>query len=92
MMWWWGGGWWWLVGALFVVFCMAMMGRMMSHRGWGHGGSPGSRRSGTDAQDILAARFARGEISVDEFEQRTRVLERRTPADDGVRPGVPGAP
>lgn len=32
-----------------------------------------------DAREILAERFARGEISEDEFEQRRRVLE-RTPS------------
>jgi uncharacterized membrane protein len=30
-----------------------------------------------DAQAVLAARFARGEISEEEFEQRRRVLEHR---------------
>jgi len=30
-----------------------------------------------DAREILAERFARGEISQEEFEQRTRVLERQ---------------
>ncbi|HEX6263035.1 MAG TPA: SHOCT domain-containing protein [Actinomycetota bacterium] len=34
------------------------------------------RRRGPEARDILAERFARGEISEDEFEQRRRVLER----------------
>jgi putative membrane protein len=34
-------------------------------------------RNGPDAQEILAERFARGEISEDEFEQRRRVLERQ---------------
>jgi putative membrane protein len=36
------------------------------------------KRRGPDAQEILAQRFARGEISEDEFEQRRRVLERQT--------------
>ena len=30
------------------------------------------------ARQILAERFARGEISEEEFEQRTRVIERRS--------------
>jgi putative membrane protein len=30
-----------------------------------------------DAREILAERFARGEVSEEEFEQRTRVLERQ---------------
>jgi putative membrane protein len=32
------------------------------------------KRSRPDAREILAERFARGEISEDEFEQRRRVL------------------
>jgi putative membrane protein len=46
----------------------------------GHGGRLLQGRdtpSHSDAREILAERFARGEISEDEFEQRTRVLERR---------------
>lgn len=37
------------------------------------------KRRRPDAGEILAERFARGEISDEEFEQRRRVLE-RTPA------------
>ena len=36
-------------------------------------------RDGSSAREILAARFARGEISREEFEERTRVLERQSP-------------
>ncbi len=45
-------------------------------RGWGrpHDGSPQSGRP--DAKAILEERFARGEISKEEFEERKRVLER----------------
>jgi len=48
-----------------------------------HGGSEHDRHGGLEdrstrsAQDILAKRFARGEISEEEFEQRRRVLEQR---------------
>lgn len=35
------------------------------------------RHQRADARAILAERFARGEISEEEFEQRTRVLERQ---------------
>jgi len=48
-------------------------------RGHGEGRSHGEEKpSGPDAREVLAERFARGEISEDEFEQRRRVLERRT--------------
>jgi putative membrane protein len=72
----WGGAGWWVIGALVMVACMYMMGRMMmGHGGSGHGGHDGQ---GTrSAHDVLAERFARGEISQEEFEERRRVLERR---------------
>lgn len=45
-------------------------------RGFGARPSQGDeKRSPPDAREILAERFARGEISEDEFEQRRRVLE-----------------
>lgn len=83
----WVGGGWWAVGALVMVGCMVLMGWMMmghgSHRGGhgesGHGGHGGSehRSDRPTARELLAERFARGEISEDEFEQRERVLERQ---------------
>lgn len=76
-MMWWGGGWW-VIGAIIMLACMYWMGRMMmSHGGSGHAGrdhvehDQDQRKAG----EILAERFARGEISEDEFEQRRRVLE-----------------
>jgi putative membrane protein len=73
----WGGGDWWLIGALVMVVCVVMMIRMMSHGGSGHGdhGGAGHTEGSSNAVDILAARFARGEISEEEFQQRKRVLE-----------------
>ena len=72
----WGGGWW-VVGALVMVVCIFMMGRMMmGHGGSGHGGHGDIEdRGNRSARDILAERFAQGEISEEEFEQRNRVLE-----------------
>jgi putative membrane protein len=74
----WGGGGWWVIGALVMLACIFMMVRMMSHGGSGHGGhgDVGDQGNGS-ARDILAERFARGEISEEEFEQRRRVLEHR---------------
>jgi uncharacterized membrane protein len=71
----WGGGWW-VVGALVMVVCIFMMGRMMmGHGGSGHGGHGDIEdQSNRSARDILAERFARGEISQEEFEQRKKVL------------------
>ena len=72
----WGGGGWWVIGALVMVACIFMMVRMMSHGGSGHGGHGDFEDQGNrSARDILAERFARGEISQEEFEQRKEVLE-----------------
>jgi putative membrane protein len=75
----WGGGGWWVIGALVMVVCIFMMGRMMmGHGGSGRGSYSGFEdQSNRSARDILAERFARGEISEEEFEQRRRVLEHR---------------
>jgi putative membrane protein len=72
-MWWWNDYYWhipWMFGPLvmlfFVALCIGMMVFMM--RG-GHGG-----RSNY-ALDILKERYARGEITKAEYEERRRVLE-----------------
>ena len=73
----WGGGWW-VFGAVVMVACIFLMGRMMmGHGGPGHEDQSGSDHHGgtRNAVDILAERFARGEISQDEFKQRKKVLE-----------------
>ena len=67
-----------MIGALLMVACIFMMVRMMGHGGSGHGGHGDVEDQGNrSAGDILAERFARGEISEEEFEQRRRVLEHR---------------
>lgn len=79
----WGSGWG-GVGAVFVIICIGLMVWMMlGHGMMGHGGrrhgegtSGEAKGSSPDAGQILAERFARGEISEEEFEQRKRVLER----------------
>jgi putative membrane protein len=72
MMWGWGG--------IFLVICIVMMVWMMAgHGGRGHAehGAAGTNGSGPRALQILAERFARGEITEEEFEQRKRVVENR---------------
>lgn len=66
-----------MIGALVMVACIFVMGRMMmGHAGSGHGSHDDFEgTSDRSARDILAERFARGEISEEEFEQRKRVLE-----------------
>jgi uncharacterized membrane protein len=66
-------GWWW-AGGLFMVVCMVMMmrmmGGMMGHGRSGHGG----RGSTDDPERTLADRLARGEIEIDEYNQRLDAL------------------
>lgn len=68
-----------MIGALVMVVCIIMMGRMMVGHGGSRHGHHGDIEDQVDgsARDILAERFARGEISEEEFEQRRRVLEHR---------------
>ncbi len=74
----WGGGGWWIVGALVMVACIWLMARMMmGHGGSGHEAHGSDHQGSRSAVNILAERFARGEISSEEFEQRKNVLEGR---------------
>jgi putative membrane protein len=80
MMWWWNDGWngyWhgpWMVGPVFMImvaiFCIAMMFMMARGMMGGH-----SRSHGDHALDLLKERFARGEITQAEYEERRRLLE-----------------
>jgi putative membrane protein len=68
-----------MLGGVFVIVCVAMMIWMMSGHGMmGHGNHGHS--DAANARDILAERFARGELSEEEFEQRKRVLEGYPPS------------
>jgi putative membrane protein len=68
----WAGGWFWLVPAISTLLWMAVFGvgfwlllrALGSHGGWGAGA--GMQR----ARDILAERYARGEISQEEYQER----------------------
>ena len=72
----WGGGWW-IIGVVVMAACMYFMARMMMGHGSGHGdhATYGESPHKQGARDTLAERFARGEISEEEFHERMRVLE-----------------
>jgi putative membrane protein len=75
-------GGWWVFGALMMVVCIYMMTRMlMGHGASGHteNGGQNHREGTSSATEILAERFARGEISEEEFAQRKQALEGSSP-------------
>jgi len=74
MVWWDGAGWWMLFGGLWmlvfwgiIIFLVVWGIRKLSERG---GSSPGGRSS----LDIAKERYARGEISKEQFEQLKKDL------------------
>jgi putative membrane protein len=76
----WGNGWGWVFGALMMLVfwggLIALVVFLVRGSGRGsRGGTEGPR--GSDARVILEERFARGEISKEEFDERKRVLEGR---------------
>ena len=89
MMWYGNGPWGWggmhpgfffgplmmLLVVLGVVFCVMMLGRVFRHAGHGmgmcgHGGHGGR----STALDILAERFAKGEIDKKEFDEKRKLI------------------
>lgn len=79
---WWGGGWGWggwlLMSAVMVLFWVAVITAiglairyLVSARG-GRGGPP--RYEPPRPEDVLAGRFARGEIDEDEYQRRITLL------------------
>lgn len=67
------GGWLWMLGGLVLVVGIALL------VAWAFGGAMRTRRD--DARptplEILRERYARGEITQEQFEQAKQVLERR---------------
>jgi putative membrane protein len=57
---------------LIWIFVIIMILKLVKRRGTGHWEGWGSHKS---AMGILRERFAKGEISKDEYEERKRVLE-----------------
>jgi uncharacterized membrane protein len=71
----WAGGWWvfpFLMLGFMILLCAFVLFRgPWSHRDW-HRDSTGS------ALTLLSERFAKGEISKEEFEEKKAILGRRT--------------
>jgi uncharacterized membrane protein len=73
-MWWWNDFWPmpWVFGPLMMLFFMALCMGMMWFMMRGMGGRGGHY---TNAVDILNERFARGELTQSEYEERRRLLK-----------------
>lgn len=71
-------GWDWFWGALMMVVFWGGLAAVVvfAARGFGARSPREEKPRGPNAREILAERYARGEISEDEFEQRQRVLQR----------------
>ncbi len=73
MMWDWGAGWWWAFGGVSMILlwvgliALLVWVVMRIARGSSNGGGGGESRK--DALDIARERYAKGEITKEEFEQ-----------------------
>ena len=66
----WGGGWW----PIFPLFWIILWGLLIfAIFKWRRD----SHRDGRSAEDVLAERYARGEITVEEYRERLGVLKER---------------
>ena len=74
MMWWNGSGWAWLWMSVVMVAFWGGIGALIF---WMVRSGQGARDKGHEPEDILAERFARGEISPEEFDQGKKVLAKR---------------
>lgn len=75
----WGDGWSWIGGGLMMLLFWGGLVALVVLLVRGFGTRPPARLeepATRDAREVLATRFARGEISQEEFEQRNQVLDR----------------
>jgi putative membrane protein len=69
---WNGFHWWWLIPIAMMVLCFLMMhGRRGRVTGW-----PWSRHGSDSAREVLDKRYALGEISKEEYEEKKRDIAR----------------
>jgi putative membrane protein len=69
---WNGFHWWWLIPVAMMILCFLMM---RGHRGWVTGW-PGSRHGSDSAREILDKRYALGELSKEEYEEKKKDIAR----------------
>ncbi len=68
----WGGGWMWLWGvAMMTLFVVLVVWLIRAGTGAGASGQSSVRRDPTDrGREILAERYAKGELSTEEYRER----------------------
>lgn len=72
----WGDGWGWIWGGLMMVVIWVALVWLVVSLVRGSAARPSNEDRGRPtAEQILAERFARGEISEEEFQERRRVLD-----------------
>ena len=64
----WGMGWWWIIGIIIIAAFIWMVVKAMNNN------TDSTNLPGKSALDILKERYAKGEISKGEFEERRKVL------------------
>lgn len=73
----WGGGWMWLWGALMMIAVVAAVVLVARSAGSSRNAPPSTSPSGSDrARDILAERYAHGELTTQEYRARLAELDR----------------
>ncbi len=69
---WNGFHWWWLIPVAMMILCFLMMrGRSCWVTGW-----PRSRHESDSAREILDKRYALGELSKEEYEEKKKDIAR----------------
>ncbi len=72
----WGGGWMWLWGVAMMVLFVVLLAWLFRAGGSPTGPAPPTPRSPHDrAKEILAERYASGDISTEEFRERNGELQ-----------------
>lgn len=71
----WGGGWMWLWGIAMMFLCVVVIVWLVraTTGGRGSSGSPPSHTNDR-AREVLAERYARGELTTEEYHERTEQL------------------
>lgn len=73
----WGMGWWWPIGLLLLVGIVLLIALLVRTLGGGssQSGTPGSAAVGPSrAHQILEERFAKGELTAEQYREQTRAL------------------